>query len=211
MDRNRNREFLLEQLRQFLTNYKLSQYYDTFVNEGFDRLLSLFDITESDLISLNVKRGHRRVLQRAIATARGVPLTTPIIIHYGYDDQDAVHVSKPGTTITTTTTTVTKTFQNSQPSPSMKKNRSHQRKRKQYIPAKPVTAFDEFLKRLKSELSGDEHIELSDVISIAHERWNRLSAIQKERYEREALHANSDYVMDFNYDDQRVRDRSFTS
>ncbi|OBZ84437.1 hypothetical protein A0J61_07510 [Choanephora cucurbitarum] len=181
-----NREFLLEQLRQFLTTYKLSQYYDTFVNEGFDRLLSL--------------------LQRAIATARGVPLSTPIIIHYGYDDQDgASHMSKLGTTITTTTTTVTKTVQNP---PSFKRHRSHQRKRRQYVPAKPVTAFDEFLKRLKNELSGDEHIELSDVVSIAHDRWNRLSSKQKERYEREALHANSDYVMDFNYDDQRVSDTS---
>ncbi|KAI8331994.1 hypothetical protein EDC96DRAFT_470544 [Choanephora cucurbitarum] len=201
-----NREFLLEQLRQFLTTYKLSQYYDTFVNEGFDRLLSLFDITESDLISLNVKRGHRRLLQRAIATARGVPLSTPIIIHYGYDDQDGTsHMTKLGTTITTTTTTVTKTVQNP---PSFKRHRSHHRKRRQYVPAKPVTAFDEFLKRLKNELSGDEHIELSDVVSIAHDRWNRLSSKQKERYEREALHANSDYVMDFNYDDQRVSDTS---
>ncbi|KAI8090935.1 uncharacterized protein B0P05DRAFT_293614 [Gilbertella persicaria] len=198
MDQNNNREFLLEQLGQFLQNYKLSQYYDTFVAEGFDRLLSLFDITESDLISLHVKRGHRRVLQRAIATARGVPLTTPIMINYGYDDQD--HTAKPGTTITTTTTTVTKTIESPKESPLKKYN---QRKRKQFVPVKPVTAFDEFLKQVKNELSGDEHIELSDAILIAQERWNRLSVHQKERYEREALHANSDYVMDFNYDDQK--------
>ena len=53
--------FWLDQLTDFLRHYKLSQYLETFVSEGFDRLLSLFDITESDLIFLNVKRGHRRV------------------------------------------------------------------------------------------------------------------------------------------------------
>ncbi|KAL4212575.1 hypothetical protein CU097_008298 [Rhizopus azygosporus] len=72
------------QVEMFLSAYKLTQYYDTFINEGFDRLLCLLDITESDLISLNVKRGHRRLLQRAIATAKGIPLSTPIVINYGY-------------------------------------------------------------------------------------------------------------------------------
>ncbi|EIE92308.1 hypothetical protein RO3G_17179 [Rhizopus delemar RA 99-880] len=69
-----------KQIEVFLDIHDLSQYYDTFINEGFDRILSLLDITESDLISLNVKRGHRRLLQRAIATVRGVPVSTPIII-----------------------------------------------------------------------------------------------------------------------------------
>ncbi|PHZ16507.1 uncharacterized protein RHIMIDRAFT_62793 [Rhizopus microsporus ATCC 52813] len=72
------------QVEMFLSAYKLTQYYDTFINEGFDRLLCLLDITESDLISLNVKRGHRRLLQRAIATAKGIPLSTPIVINYGH-------------------------------------------------------------------------------------------------------------------------------
>jgi hypothetical protein len=31
----------LEQLREFLQRYRLSQYYGVFVSEGFDRLLSV--------------------------------------------------------------------------------------------------------------------------------------------------------------------------
>jgi hypothetical protein len=75
-----------KQVEMFLDIYKLSRYYETFIDEGFDRILCLLDITESDLISLNVKRGHRRLLQRAIATARGIPISTPIIINYGYHE-----------------------------------------------------------------------------------------------------------------------------
>jgi hypothetical protein len=51
-----------KQVEMFLDIYKLSRYYETFIDEGFDRILCLLDITESDLISLNVKRGHRRVV-----------------------------------------------------------------------------------------------------------------------------------------------------
>ncbi|KAG2203905.1 hypothetical protein INT47_007488 [Mucor saturninus] len=36
------------------------------------------EITEEDLIALNVKRGHRRVIQRGIATLNGVPQNQPL-------------------------------------------------------------------------------------------------------------------------------------
>ncbi|CAO0801619.1 unnamed protein product [Mucor circinelloides] len=193
-------EFLrLKQLSDFLQHYKLSQCLDIFVSEGFDRLSSLFDITESDLISLNVKRGHRRLLQRAIATARGVPISTPIVINYGYDEPDISYTPKPGTTATaTTTTTATKI-------PSIDNDiylneddyayyrRSYHRKRKQYVPSRPVTAFDELINEVQSQNSS---MALSDITELAFEKWNRFTGIEKEKYERKALHANADYVMD---------------
>lgn len=66
------------------------------------------------------------------------------------------------------------------------------RKRKQYVPSKPVLAFDEFLNELKTEFTTKTP---TTVISIAYERWNMLKPFEKEKYERLALHANSDYVM----------------
>ncbi|KAL1924862.1 uncharacterized protein VTP21DRAFT_4516 [Calcarisporiella thermophila] len=69
-----------EQVREFLTRLKLSQYVDKFLEEGFDRLLSLFEVTEADLIVMGVKRGHRRLLQREIATSKGIPPTLPLQI-----------------------------------------------------------------------------------------------------------------------------------
>lgn len=50
----------------------LSQYLDTFVDQGFDSWETILDIQESDLDILGVKLGHRRKLQRRIANARGI-------------------------------------------------------------------------------------------------------------------------------------------
>ncbi|KAK4512270.1 uncharacterized protein ATC70_002967 [Mucor velutinosus] len=190
----------LQQLSDFLQHYKLSQYLHIFISEGFDRLLSLLDITESDLISLNVKRGHRRLLQRAIATARGVPLSTPIVISYGYDEPDVSYMPKPGTTTTATTTTA------AAPKVAFLDDdiylnegdyayyrRSLHRKRKQYVPSKPVTAFDELINEVQSQNSS---MALADITELAYEKWNKFTGTEKEKYEREALHANADYVMD---------------
>lgn len=66
------------------------------------------------------------------------------------------------------------------------------RKRKQYVPSKPVLAFDEFLNELKTEFTTKT---TTAVISMAYERWNMLNPFEKEKYERLALHANSDYVL----------------
>jgi hypothetical protein len=49
------------------------------------------------------------------------------------------------------------------------------------------------------ELNGSP---LSEITATAYDRWNLFSPVEKEKYEREALHANSDYVMDkFIYED----------
>ncbi|KAL8782415.1 MAG: hypothetical protein Q9195_009647 [Heterodermia aff. obscurata] len=48
----------------------MSDYYDRFVQAGFDSWLVLCEITEADLEALGVERGHRRKLQREIATSR---------------------------------------------------------------------------------------------------------------------------------------------
>lgn len=68
------------EVKQVLERCKLLQYLDIFITEGFDCLKSLCEITEDDLIALKVKRGHRRLLQREIATAKGIPRNQPLWI-----------------------------------------------------------------------------------------------------------------------------------
>lgn len=72
------------------------------------------------------------------------------------------------------------------------------RKRKQYVPSKPVLAFDEFINELKSDYREKT---LSEIRLIAYDRWSVLSPAEKEKYERLALHANSDYVMNISLSD----------
>ncbi|KAH9821824.1 hypothetical protein DFH28DRAFT_883088 [Melampsora americana] len=57
-------------VQKFLKNLGLSEYIHTFLDEGFDTMISIEAITEDDLEHMSIKRGHRRVLQRALV-ARG--------------------------------------------------------------------------------------------------------------------------------------------
>nr|CAG8463223.1 6536_t:CDS:10 [Entrophospora candida] len=68
------------QVLEFLRQCDLLEYYDRLISEGFDQMRSLFDITEMDLIAMNVKRGHRRRIQREIATMKGIPTSQPLHI-----------------------------------------------------------------------------------------------------------------------------------
>ncbi|KAI9361005.1 hypothetical protein BD770DRAFT_383935 [Pilaira anomala] len=80
----------------FLKELNLQQYIPAFIEEGFESLSAIREITEEDLIALNVKRGHRRVIQRGIATLNGIPKTQPLLV-----------VASPMINTTNTTTTTT--------------------------------------------------------------------------------------------------------
>ncbi|KAI8877717.1 hypothetical protein K501DRAFT_229742 [Backusella circina FSU 941] len=164
-------------------NCNLPQYSDAFIEEGFDSVSALLDITESDLVFMGIKRGHRRLLQRAIATTRGIPFTTPIIINYGYEEPDTSYtLPKPGTS------------SSAQRNDGGEDRRS--RKRKQYVPSKPITAFHEYLNEVRAEFRDNGNMSSTDINRIAQDRWDTLGVTDKDIYERKALHANSDYVMD---------------
>lgn len=79
------------QVRDFLRKCNLLEYYDRFIAEGYDQLQSLLDVTEADLIAMDVKRGHRRRLQREIVTAKGVPpnIPLPLCIQQGSGLEDS--------------------------------------------------------------------------------------------------------------------------
>ncbi|KAI8881397.1 HMG-box [Backusella circina FSU 941] len=69
-----------QKIETILNQCGLLQYLSTFLEEGFDRIESLFEITESDMVQMDVKRGHRRLLQRTIANLKGVSSSIPQII-----------------------------------------------------------------------------------------------------------------------------------
>jgi hypothetical protein len=60
-------------LADVLEHLGLSEYLDALVENGFRDWDTVVDITEDDLTTLNFKLGHRRTLQREIATFRGIP------------------------------------------------------------------------------------------------------------------------------------------
>ncbi|OAV94450.1 hypothetical protein PTTG_03070 [Puccinia triticina 1-1 BBBD Race 1] len=50
----------------FLGGLGLGDYLQIFLSEGFDTIRAIQEITEEDLEQMQVKRGHRRILQRAL-------------------------------------------------------------------------------------------------------------------------------------------------
>ncbi|KAI8371853.1 hypothetical protein BD560DRAFT_395626 [Blakeslea trispora] len=69
-----------DQVREFLEKCHLLEYYHIFIKEGFESLTAIMEITEDDLVAMQVKRGHRRLIQRAIATMRGIPHNQSLFI-----------------------------------------------------------------------------------------------------------------------------------
>ncbi|KAL1914573.1 uncharacterized protein VTP21DRAFT_8198 [Calcarisporiella thermophila] len=67
-----------QEVYDFLSRLNLERYYEQFIEEGFDQMRSLNEVTEADLIALGVKRGHRRLIQREIATLNNIPISTPL-------------------------------------------------------------------------------------------------------------------------------------
>ena len=60
-------------LTEVLERIGLTQYAQVLSENGFHNWESVADITEDDLTALEFKLGHRRLLQREIATYRGIP------------------------------------------------------------------------------------------------------------------------------------------
>jgi hypothetical protein len=63
----------MPELREVLERLGLTEYLQVLTENGFHNWDTVVDITEEDLTTLNFKLGHRRALQREIATYRGLP------------------------------------------------------------------------------------------------------------------------------------------
>lgn len=68
-------------LQAVLERLGLSQYLEVLTAHGFYNWETVLDITEADFVSLGFKLGHRRILQREIATFRGIPSVEPLDVN----------------------------------------------------------------------------------------------------------------------------------
>ncbi|KAM3066097.1 hypothetical protein ACMFMG_010560 [Clarireedia jacksonii] len=68
----------MNQLQLILCKLDMECYLQRLLDNGFDTWEVLKDITESDMHEIGLKLGHRRKLQREIATSRGWPPNAPL-------------------------------------------------------------------------------------------------------------------------------------
>ncbi|OLL25257.1 High mobility group protein 20A [Neolecta irregularis DAH-3] len=167
----------------------LESYSQIFCDEGFETWESLLDITEDDLEALGVKRGHRRRLQREIATCRGVPKDTPLNITLSPHDEDAE--STWSSSVHSQTSLDDKILPPVMELPSKRKYRHHP-KPDINAPMKPLSAYVSFANLVREELKA-QNISFTEMAKIVGNQWKSLpldirdakdseAAIQKEVY-----------------------------
>ncbi|KAG1048700.1 hypothetical protein G6F43_008925 [Rhizopus delemar] len=100
-----------KEVEMFLSQCGLLQYFDVFIEEGFERIESLLEITEIDLIQM-------QLLQRAVANAKGIPPNVPLNIeptsvNYSLSNSNNDMNNNPTSDPITTTTCTSPSIQNS--------------------------------------------------------------------------------------------------
>jgi len=182
----------MSDLRQRLARLGLSQYLEVFTSEGFDTWDTVLDITESDLSHLQVKLGHRRKLQRAIAESRGqssdrpLPLTLPraasVEGSYRSGDESGTETkgkqgesSTPGTIGQST----------------KRKYRRHP-KPDEHAPERPPSAYVIFSNQVRELLKGQD-LSFTEIAKVVGERWQVLPSPEREACERQANTAKERY------------------
>ena len=117
-------------LSDVLGRLGLTGYLQVLSENGFHSWETVVDITEEDLTALNFKLGHRRALQREIATFRGVPSSLSL-------DPETT-ASEPTSLSTSALETLTR--QTSTPPPREKRRYRRHPRPDANAPKKPKTA-----------------------------------------------------------------------
>lgn len=120
----------MPELNEVLERIGLATYLQTLFENGFRNWETVVDITEEDLTTLNFKLGHRRALQREIATWRGVPPSLSL-------EQD---VTSPEPTSLSSSALETWARQTSTPPPREKRRYRRHPRADSNAPRKPKTA-----------------------------------------------------------------------
>ncbi|KAF2098548.1 hypothetical protein NA57DRAFT_75788 [Rhizodiscina lignyota] len=180
----------MTELNDRLERLGLSQYLTAFVAEGFDTWETVLDITESDLTSLNVKLGHRRKLQRAIAEWRGQSSEAPLptarrraSVDGSYRSEDSGTEGKAPKAREPTGTV---------PPVSTKRKYRRHPKPDENAPERPASAYVIFSNQVRETLKGQD-LSFADIAKIVGERWQVLSPESREACDKQASAAKEKY------------------
>ncbi|KAH8761510.1 hypothetical protein F5883DRAFT_124576 [Diaporthe sp. PMI_573] len=155
----------------------ISEYLVAFGDQGFDTWEVILDITESDLDALGVKLGHRRKLQRYIATFRGV---APHIAHISpvrpcVEDPrlDAHRLKGWNGDRDLSTSAVKKRRYRRHPKPD------------ETAPERPMSAYVLFSNKTREDLKG-RNLTFTEIAKLVGELWRNLSHTEKKPFKRQS-------------------------
>jgi hypothetical protein len=165
------------ELEAKLESLGLAQYATILYENGFEEWRTVLDITEDDLDSLGFKRGHRRILQKEIAIARGPDSSPPA---------DAVRFSSSTLGVSTTLENFGKQTK--------RRYRWHPRGDPN-APKKPKTAYVNFADHLRSD-SSVASLSFVDIAREVGRRWQSLNPAAKQEWENRAAQVRNSGIHD---------------
>ncbi|KAF2871482.1 hypothetical protein BDV95DRAFT_628681 [Massariosphaeria phaeospora] len=171
-------------LSDVLKRLGLTTYHQSLVENGFHNWNTVLDITEDDLTALKFKLGHRRVLQREIATHRGIPLS--------------MSLEPSASTPSELSSSALESLSKQTTSPPSKEKRRYRRHPRPdvHAPKKPKTACTYADVNFADKLRSQPDIRALSFVDIAREvgqRWQTLPADQKRAWESQAARAMQEF------------------
>jgi len=162
----------------------LSQYLNTFVDQGFDTWETILDITESDLDVLGVKLGHRRKLQRRIANSRGLGAQVSLVSPTRQSIEDGRHdINRPD---------LAPKSEGRDGSTSAKRKYRRHPKPDDNAPERPPSAYVLFSNKMREDLKGRQ-LTFTEIAKLVGENWQALSRAEREPYESHAQEEKERY------------------
>ncbi|KEF62769.1 uncharacterized protein A1O9_00742 [Exophiala aquamarina CBS 119918] len=170
----------------YLERLGLEQYFDAFIGEGFDTWETVLDIQETDFDALNVKLGHRRKLQRAIADHRGISYERLI----GSPAQESLY--EGGKNVEAGIPPLATTERGSGPVPETKRKYRRHPKPDENAPERPPSAYVIFSNKVREEVK-DQSLSFTQIAKLVGDRWQKLDPPGKEPFEAQANAAKERY------------------
>ncbi|KAK3185322.1 hypothetical protein K4F52_005824 [Lecanicillium sp. MT-2017a] len=168
----------------------LSQYLDSFVDQGFDTWETILDIQESDLDALGVKLGHRRKLQRRIANARGIAPSVLLANALSHNGDDA----KPNSPNALKRESTRSEAGSEGNGVTKRKYRRHP-KPDENAPERPPSAYVLFSNKMREDLKS-QNLTFTEIAKLVGENWQSLDPAERESYESQANAAKTKYKKD---------------
>ncbi|KAF1838467.1 hypothetical protein BDW02DRAFT_594716 [Decorospora gaudefroyi] len=172
----------LPDLTQVLDRLGLTAYLPVLTDNGFHSWETVVDITEDDLVALNFKLGHRRLLQREIATYRGLPQSLSL-------EPDA---SSPEPISLSASALESFTRQTTTPPPREKRRYRRHPRPDLNAPKKPKTAYVNFADQLRTNPAISQ-LSFVDIAREVGRRWQHLPPEKKGVWESNAARAMQEY------------------
>lgn len=169
----------------------LGEYFETLVSHGLDTWDKLTGISEETMAELGVRLGHRRKLQREIASYRGQsrtrPLYSPLAVDGGLQDSGeepkSPHAGKKELETKTEPT-------------QLKRRYRHRQRKDPHAPRRPscdYVLFGNFL-RQQPDVAQLSFVEISKLVG---ERWQRLSPEERATWTSTAAEQKSRYITEW--------------